>query len=1110
MNKITVYNASAGSGKTFTLAAQYIAILLKDNPNMYRHILAVTFTNKATAEMKERILQRLWDLAHLPEYFTTKDNDFYAEIAKLLPELSLEELKRRASTALQSLTHDYDHFYVQTIDAFFQSLLTNLAHEMGLAAGFKVDLDDKEAIRKGVERLMSKIDNNKELKEWVLNYIKERISDNQRWDITAEVTTLANEIMKEQFMQHEAALNAQLSNSQLLSKYRRELSARRDNASQIIIEAAKTFDASITEQCDNGYATFSRGGQVLQPFISRLMNGDFREPSDSIKNNWLENYEAWLKKADLKKPELVALAQTMNKQLIQVENLRQKGYSMVNSCNLSLRHINPLRLLNAIGQEVNAINNENNRFMLAKTPQLFHQLVEKEDASFVFEKAGILFDEIMIDEFQDTSSLQWKNFKKLLIENQASGNGCLLVGDVKQSIYRFRGGDWSILNHIQEELPNNQPVIRQLSTNFRSTENIIAFNNTFFPVAASVLDNFGGTGHTIQDIYNDVNQNINHKAGGQVRIKLYEKEDSTTNENEEEETIDTSFRQEEDMAQQILQLHAAGTSYNDIAILVRYNSSTSAILSYFSTKHPEIPLISDEAFLLSASPAVQFIIHALRYLNDSSDSIALGYLVYTYQKHILGNTYEWSATTGTDKTLLPESFFDETQQEEWRNMPLYSLCEQLIETFQLNRFQGAAPYLFAFLDQVLGFLEDNASDIAVFLQLWNDSLCKKAVPAGEVDGVRILTIHKSKGLAFPTVFLPYCDWKIERNHINDLLWCQPQEDPYNQLPVLPIPLQSGKTVEASIYAEPYLHEHLQRRIENLNLLYVAFTRAQQNLYIWAEYNDQKKNAKSSKKKTDTEGYSETPVLPKEPTIADLILASLRKIHEKDTDDNGLSYDNELNEWNFSVKTSAVQPRKKQEKTPPNPLEIIPEKVEFLDYYQTKSNVEFMQSNRAKEFLTSTDDEQTDEQTQQSYISQGKLLHRLFAEIRTADDIDTVIKDFEQEGCISYGKETSQLSNFIHKRIVQSEAARWFNGSWQLFNECTILIRDEMGQLHARRPDRVMISDNEAIVVDFKFGKPRPEYNEQVKQYCHLLQQMKTQPVSGYLWYVYTGKIEKVF
>lgn len=1109
MNPITVYNASAGSGKTFTLAAQYIAILLKDNPNMYRHILAVTFTNKATAEMKERILQRLWDLAHLPEHFTTKDNDFYAEIAKLLPELSLKELKQRASAALQSLTHDYDHFYVQTIDAFFQSLLSNLAHEMGLAAGFKVDLDDKEAIRKGVERLMGKIDNDNDLKEWVLNYIKERINDNQRWDITAEVTTLANELMKEQFMQHEAALNTQLNNSQLLGKYRKELATLRDSISQIIMEAAKTFDASITEKCDNGYATFSRGEQVLQPFIKRLMNGDFKEPSETIKEKWLANHEAWLKKTDLKKPDLMALAQTMSEQLRSVENLRQKGCTTVNSCNLSLRHINPLRLLNAIGQEVNAINNENNRFMLAKTPQLFHQLVEKEDASFVFEKAGILFNEIMIDEFQDTSSLQWKNFKKLLIENQASGNGCLLVGDVKQSIYRFRGGDWSILNHIQEELPNNQPDIRQLATNFRSTENIIAFNNTFFPVAASVLDKFGKTDHTIQEIYNDVNQNINHKAGGRVRIKLYEKEGNATHENEEEETTDTSFRQEEDMAQQILQLHEGGTSYNDIAILVRYNSSTSAILSYFSAKHPEIPLISDEAFLLSASPAIQFIIHALRYLYDPSDSIALGYLAHAYQNQILGNACEWTATTGTDKTLLPESFFDEKQQEEWRNMPLYSLCEQLIETFQLSRFQGAAPYLFAFLDQVLGFLEDNASDIGAFLQLWNDSLYKKAVPAGEVEGVRILTIHKSKGLAFPTVLLPYCDWKIERNHMNDLLWCQPTEEPYNQLPVLPIPLQSGKTVEASIYAEPYLHEHLQRRIENLNLLYVAFTRAQYNLYIWAEYNDPEKKTKSSKKGKDAEEIKEAPILPKEPTIADLILACLKRIHEKETDNNELSYDNELDEWNFAVGTSKVQPRKKQERLPFNPLEIKPEKVEFLEYYQTKSNVEFMQSNRAKEFLASTDDDHTEEQTQQSYISQGKLLHRLFAEIRTAEDIDTVIKNFEQEGCISYGKEAEQLSNFIRKRIVQSEAAKWFDGSWQLFNECTILIRDEMGQLHARRPDRVMISESEAIVVDFKFGKPRPEYNEQVKQYCHLLQQMKTQPVSGYLWYVYTGKIEKV-
>ena len=1075
MSILTVYKASAGSGKTFTLAAEYIARLLQGEPGMYRHILAVTFTNKATAEMKERILQRLWDLSMLPDNIRKEDDDFLNKIMDLLPDVSIADIRKRAADALHALTHDYDRFHVETIDSFFQSLLSNLAHELGLAAGFKVDLDDKEAISKGVERLMAELPERKQVMEWVLNYIQERIGDNKRWDITAEVNSLARELMKEHFMRHDEELQKLLDDNKVLGAYRGKLKNMKSEAADGLSQAAQVLNEAI-EGHGNGYGDFSNGNRSLRPFVQRMGKGDFKEPSDALMK-WLDSTDKWLKKADLKNASLVEHADKMRELLNSVVQLREHAMPIINSCDLSLRHINPLRLLNEISREVNTINNENNRFMLAKTPQLFDKLVEGDDASFVFEKAGTTYRHVMIDEFQDTSTLQWKNFKKLLVENMASGNGCLLVGDVKQSIYRFRGGDWSILNHIDTEFANGKPAIHNLDQNFRSAENIIEFNNLFFPLAAQVLDEHGNTGTLIQDIYSDVRQNINHKPGGCVRIRLYDEKKGETEETETEE-----LSMEDDLALQIRNLHdEQGIPYNKIAILVRYNRSTGSILTHFAQHYPDIPLVSDEAFLLSASPAVQLVVHALRCLNDANDTIAAAYVSHCYHDEILGEQLRWTDIVEKKEELLPEAFRAE-QREELKEMPLYELCELLIKIFRLNEGEGAAPYLFAFLDQVLSFLEDSPSDIAKFLNYWDESLCNKPVPAGEVEGVRILTIHKSKGLAFHTVLLPYCDWSIEKDHLDSLLWCEPKTAPYNEIPLIPVPLASGKTVQQSIYADDYEQEHQQRRIENLNLLYVAFTRAQQNLYIWAQAKE---------------------AFPADPTIGDLIRQGLLHCENK-----GLHKTEGEDEWRFAVTKPAAAPRaprKEGKEVKVNPLEIHPES-EFVELKSFDTKVEFMQSNKAKDFLSDTED--AAEEQQESYISQGKLLHRLFANIRTREDIPRALLEFEQEGLIATGKPAERLHKLIEKRMADPLVATWFDGSWQLFNECTILSRDENGILHPQRPDRVMVKGKEAVVIDFKFGKPQQRYRDQVTHYADLLKRMGYGPIKAFLWYVYTGEVDK--
>ena len=445
--------------------------------------------------------------------------------------------------------------------------------------------------------------------------------------------------------------------------------------------------------------------------------------------------EDWLKKADKTNGSLLARVARYQQMLLDVEAVRKKSAHAVYSAQLSQKLINPLQLLGEIHEELTAINNENNRFMLAKTPLLFQRLVAAQDAPFVLEKAGTTFQHILIDEFQDTSYLQWDSFKKLLIESVASGGKCLLVGDVKQGIYRFRGGDWKILENIQDEFRHIRPSIESLQTNYRSANAIVDFNNAFFRIASEQLDKIG-KGNRIQALYDDVEQTSDERSAGNVRIR-----------------IDAEEMPMGDFAEQILRLHREGVAYRDMAILLRYNRQSKPLLEYFSTHHPDIPIVSDEAYLLSSSKCVQLLIHALHYLHDPTNTIALALVAAVYNHHILKNDIDWYELLQPE--ALPTAFIE--LQKSHLALPLYELCEQLIEIFRLNEQKDEAPYLFCYLDQVLDFLNDNTTDIATFLSQWEETYQKKAVAMGNLDGIKILTIHKAKGLAFHTVLLPHCD-----------------------------------------------------------------------------------------------------------------------------------------------------------------------------------------------------------------------------------------------------------------------------------------------------------------------------------------------------------------
>lgn len=1057
---LTVYKASAGSGKTFTLTAEYVALLLSGEPSAHRSILAVTFTNKATAEMKERILQELWEIA----YSRDGVGPFAKAVMAHLPHVSEAQLRDRAIAALHAIIHDYDYFRIETIDAFFQSLLTTLAHELGLSAGFKVEINDRQVVDNAVDRLLATINTRSELLSWVLSYINERIEDNQRWDVTGEVKKLARQIMKERFLLNEEQLLKALDSPRLLRDYRKDLYTLSQNASSQLQTMAAEFSQHILDA--GGYDRFSRRAKV-DVFINKILSGSVEPPSSGV-SKYIGNADAWLKTADKKNPSLVAAAENLANKLGALEKEREAAEGVVNSCKLTLNFLNPLRLIGDIGREVSVINKENNRFMLAKTPLLFDKLVGGADASFVFEKAGTEFRHIMIDEFQDTSTLQWGNFKRLLIENMSQGNSCLLVGDVKQSIYRFRNGDWKILSNIKQQFGRYPITVNNLTVNFRSARNIIAFNNTIFPKAAALLDQLSEQSN-IAGIYDDVIQQDSGREGGHVEV-CYQvsaskkgKKSAPAAEGEVEEEPQVPDL----MAEQMLKLHQNGTAYNDMAVLVRSNRQVKDILDTFAEQYPDIPLISDEAFILSAAPAVQILIHAMRYLADDTDTASLAYVARTYRRLVLHDNCSLTDVAIAPADYIPNEFSKQTKQ--LRDTPLYELCERLIKIFRLRLLASDAPYLFFFLDELMNYIDSGQAGLLDFLTFWDETLSGKSIPAGEINGVRILTIHKSKGLAFYSVFIPYCDWPLEKDRPDDLLWCMPNRAPYDALPLVPI--HPGKAMQASIYGEAYEAEHLDRRTENLNLMYVAFTRAKENLFIWAKARE------------------DVDFLSAELTMGDVLYACTEH-------SNYVSEDNMPAKQNAKASKGGIA-------QPANPLKAHPEPLQ-VSFETYAPHVEFRQSNSAKDFVV--DDDGDNDRAQ--YIDKGKIMHLVFSMIETVADVPCAVERLSSD-CLMTDREKASMIEFIRKRLHHPVAKDWFSGRWHIYNECSILSRNAAGELLVRRPDRVMTDGSETVVVDFKFGNPKQQYEEQVKSYCQLLTRMGHSHVKGYLWYVYSGEIKSV-
>ena len=1080
---LTVYKASAGSGKTFTLASEYITLVVK-NPQDYRSILAVTFTNKATQEMKTRILSQLYGIAH-----SLPDSEAYYEQVRMKTGFSEQTIRENAAKALSLLTHHYNEFRVQTIDAFFQSVLRNLARELNLTANLRVDLNDEQVEAQAVDELINSLEEGEEVLNWIRDYIDKNIEDDKGWNVISQIKDFGKNIFKDFYKDRKTELDNRFSDESFFNDFITDLRERRTRILNRLNEHAKQMYQKIRDANLDNPNLFNRGANGLLSHIIKLTKGTpSNDPTPQYIQSCIDSAEKWpASKCPAKeRAAIIELASaSLCSDLKILNDYRINDWKEYQSCNLTLKHLSQLRLLHAISEAVDEINKDTNRFMLSNTQSLLSTLMKDSDTPFVFEKMGAYLKHIMIDEFQDTSTIQWNNFRKLLDNCMAQVDSHnLIVGDVKQSIYRWRQGDWKLLNNIEHEFTKEQIKIEPLDTNYRSEENIIRFNNAFFKQAVSQtvneLESEEIQGATeLVEAYKEIEQKPRKDNGkGCVRIKLFRYDSKNA----------SDYKQKilNELIENIRQLLDQGYKQKDIAILARSKTVIPDIVDSFQNIDTNVSLVSDEAFRLDASLAVNVIIEALRLLTHPHDKLTESKLVKLYQQQVIKTGKDindlFVGDNSTElKSFLPSGYIDKF--ESLSRLSLIDLVDEIYSLFSLDSLEGQSAYVCTFYDTLNEYLRDHPADIDDFIEEWEDTLSSNTIQSDEVDGIRLITIHKSKGLEYDNVLIPFCDWELEKTN-GITIWCSgdDKEKPYGELPLIPVDYSSKML--GTVFEDDYKEEHLQNTVDNMNLLYVAFTRAGKNLFITGK-----------KYKERTKGKSERSHIIQ--YIIEELAKELPGAIIDDAGDNG--------PISFELGTlSTCEERVEKEKATENPFELSP-KTHKLKIETFPHPVSFRQSNKSHDFIKGEDIDPSDARR---YIKVGNVLHQLFSTILTEADIKPRLKELEQAGIIYNDDITSrELQNKISCALSNEKVKNWFSPRWKLFNECTILDYDkETGDVYEHRPDRVMTDGKEMIVVDFKFGKPRDEYHEQVQRYMRLLMRMGYKQVSGYIWYVLRNEI----
>ena len=1096
MAGLTLYKASAGSGKTFRLTGEYLFILFK-NPSLYRHILAVTFTNKATGEMKSRILLELNRLAR------GEKSGYRAMLQKRFG-YDEGQVQERAHLILTNILHDYSRFSVSTIDRFFQRVLRTFARELGLQSGYTLETDQSEIVRFVIDQLLLATEEDPQLRRWLVEFAQSRMMEGKSWHIHDEISNLAGELVREDVKDLRLGWRDQISDREKLSDYVKKLKASRARFEQTMSDlGAKAV--GIIEQNGLGKEHFNNKGRGVAQYFYYLRDQrkDKFQPNNTV-HKVLDDPERWpaggLSKEN--KQLVISLASTqLNELLKQAINHIEQDYQQYLSIIEVLKNIYVLGLLVDIQKRIEAYCRERNIFLISDAGDLLRKIIDDNEAPFIYEKTGSQYHHFMMDEFQDTSRFQWDNFRPLVNNSLAQGYFNLVVGDVKQSIYRWRNGDWKILQSEVEQAFGDQTSSVSLDSNWRSRKNVVAFNNTLFHYAPAILQNQydqelqqKGRDNPFQDMllnaYRDVRQQMPlDRQGGRIHTRFFP--------HVHQKESEAKARILENLMTDIQHLQDKDYAPADIAILVRTHQEgqtiADALTEHTREQDPQstyrFDFVSNDSLYVERAESVKLICSLFRYLVKPDDRINQAFIRDAYMYGILKDQVPeqpWhDIYVHHDHQMdqaMPEEFT--AYIEELRKMPLYELTERLIRIFQIQEMKEEIPYIQAFQEIVLDYSKRYASDLNSFLQWWDRQAGKQKLQLPEdYDALRIITMHKAKGLEFKAVLIPFCNWDLNTHSAGmrkNYLWCHPESEPLNEAGVVPVEYTSQ--LADTTFRHAYDSEKFHQYVDNLNLLYVAFTRAEEVIVSYVPLKmkkDDTPNYQSSDKGLTNVGelihfiYENHQNFPnpddKRPFIEDL--------------SEGWSPDEMVFSWG-----AFPEDRTKEESQNPQIHQ------QHYPVYSRKPSMHLRYEHSG--FFS----EQRD--LFQGTIDYGTIMHQVFESIHTRGDIDKALDKAYMEGKINQS-EKEHLRREIVQKINHKQAADWFSGEWKVYTEKEILLPN--GKTY--RPDRVMFRDGQTVVVDYKFGEHEdPQYKRQIKRYLKELNRMGYSHPQGYLWYMSQNKL----
>ena len=930
---INIFKASAGSGKTHTLSKTYLDLLLKaDSKTAYRNILAVTFTNKATEEMKERILLDL------------------AKEGKTNP---------RAREILINLLHDYGSFSVSTIDKFFQQALRAFSRELGSSGNYQIELDKASLTKEAMDRVLDDLtEKDKDLLGWFTKQLETALDNGESFHLESSLYEMAEEFgdVNEKFTYDKKKL------TELKAKCKEII----DTFHKEVYENALCIDtATWGKTAAKGLAQYA---------------GAPTKYKDSVK---AANATTLAKLAETAGCE--AMYALMNP-----EGRRWKEYR---TARMVEKVIFTLGLAEEFYSKLAIIEEEKGVISLDESTNLLRDIIDGSDAPFIYEKLGVRFNHFLLDEFQDTSVVQWENFKPLLANSVSEGYSNIIVGDVKQSIYRWRNSDWNLLDKEIEENFKGKVEVITLKENWRSTQSIVDFNNGFFPFAAANLG--------LSQIYADVKQEVKVEDSQQGCV-----------------TVDFCEDELEMIDGYIEQAVAAGAKMSDIAILLRTNAEGKKVAEYLLSKGYSV--ISDDSLDLKSSLIIRKIVSYLHSLCNNSDSL---------------NTY------------LSESLEIDSEREYHSLIDLVDgVIKDLSETHP-DEIKGQTLFIQSFMDDILEWTSIHGNDLRQYLNHWEESKIAISSP-NDPNAIRITTVHKSKGLAFPIVIFPFAE-KVGLFK-EDTLWCHLDSDAemgesFDSI----FPVVLGKSSGDSFFSESLKKEMEMQRIDNLNIFYVCLTRARKEMHIIAK----------NPPKSLTDGKSSPNDLSQL-----LYLYCEQKGYTFGSpyrwDEASKKEDSEIEEFDAEYETYGMNPE--------------------------ACSKRFIASNDAWDYFS-------EEGIGQSKRLRGIEQHALLSRIRTSDDAREVLRSIEP-----------QTRELLLERI--SAHSEWFSPELKTLNEVAII--DSFG--NTNRPDRVLVDEEGRVtVIDFKFGEEDEKYSGQLRRYMRLFREMGYGEVSGYIWYVPSDKIIQV-